>query len=173
MFSDIEFYCSYPVCMALKKDGYDRWGGSIYTHAVRYNGKDIDFETELDLKFEGKAKLIKRIPGESISFFNEKNSVLDSYGAKKDCVRVSQACAMEWLRTKHKVHISVDTVDAWNEDGDNYDRSWSAAIIDYSKKYSSKNIGTINSCSSYEEAVEKALMKYYNVKPRKKSKQDA
>ena len=164
---DIEFYCSYPVCMALKKDGYDRWGDSIYTHAVRYNGKDIDFETELDLKSEGKAKLIKRIPGESIAFFNEKNSVLDSYGAKKDCVRVSQACAMEWLRQKHQVHIMVDTINACDDYDGKHDRMWSSKLIDYSNKWQAKTIGSSVFCSSYEEAVEKALMKFYHVRTRK------
>lgn len=164
---DIEFYCSYPVCMALKKDGYDRWGGSIYTHAVRYNGKDIDFETELDLKFEGKAKLIKRIPGESIDFCNEKNSVLDSYGAKKDCVRVSQACAMEWFRQKHQVHIMVDTINACDDYDGKHDRMWSSKLIDYSNKWQAKTIGSSDFCSSYEEAVEKALMKFYHVRTRK------
>ena len=98
MVSDIEFYCSYPVCMALKKDGYDRWCDSSYTYATRYKGEDIDFETELDLKAEGKAKEIKRIPGEEICIHPARNSEIDSYGLKKDCGRVTQACAMEWLR---------------------------------------------------------------------------
>lgn len=160
---DIEFYCSYPVCMALKKDGYDRWGGSIYTYAHMYNGKEIDFEKELDLKFEGKAKLIKRIPGESIAFLNEKNSVLDSYGAKKDCVRVSQACAMEWLRKKHQVHIMVDRIDGKGK------KIWYAELVDLKSPFrKGVSLGITPYVSSYEEAVEKALMKFYHVRTRKK-----
>jgi hypothetical protein len=162
MMEDIEFYCSYPVCMALKKDGYDRLGCSIYTNAVRYNGKDIDYETELDLKFEGKAKLIKRIPGESIAFFNLNNSLLDLYGAKKDCVRVSQACAMEWLRQKHQVHIMVDRIDGKGE------KFWYGELVDLKSPFrKGVSLGITPYVGSYEEAVEKALMKFYHVRTRK------
>lgn len=162
MYSNIEFYCSYPLCMALRKDGYNRWGDSYYTYAHMYNGKEIDFEKELDLKFEGKAKLIKRIPGKSICDHNATNQELESYGDKKSCVRVSQACAMEWMRKKHKVHVAVDRVDGKGKN------IWYAELVDL-KSPTRKVIAITPKVDSYEMAVEKAMMKYYKVRaPRKK-----
>lgn len=165
---DDKGYCTYPVCMALKKDGYDRWCDSSYTAAFRYNGEDIDFETELDLKAEGKDKLIKRFPGEAVLVTNSNN--MYKWMPAKDCARVSLADAMAWLREKHMVHISIKTVGVSDGEDGTSDRWWCADIVDFSDKYHTKDLFSGIRGVTFEDVVENALARFYNIKPKRKAK---
>lgn len=102
-----ESYVTYEVGMALKGVGFKEWCMRCYTIAIRYKGKDISFDEELDLKQAGLGGHIEYLPGGKREDFSNRNDPDFVNGDYACCSCPTIQMANAWLEQKHHIYVMV------------------------------------------------------------------
>jgi hypothetical protein len=139
-------FLDYETCKLLKEVGFDESCEYLYGTAVRYNGEDISFDDELDLKSEGRGSEIEYIEGGNISKVYNRNS----FGIMMECKCVSAPdiyTVTRWLRKKKDVNVVVDY------NGDIHQWSWSSTHCSTGEPYPYDGVA-----DSYESAAKNAIL---------------
>ena len=144
-----EDYVSFEVAKLLKEKGFREWCFKCYGLAVLYNGADISFDEECELKDEGRESEIEYVEGGRLYDYGCNNRDKDA----KVWAAPTLWVAMKWLRDVHNYDISI-CLDSYVE---SYDNQYYILIRRRKDKY--ENISPCEQVyfDTYEEACEAAI----------------
>ena len=99
-----EDYVSFETAKLLKEKGFKEWCFKCYGVAVLYNGADISFDEECELKDEGRENEIEYVEGGRLYDYGCNNRDKDA----KVWAAPTLWVAMKWLREVHNIDIWVE-----------------------------------------------------------------
>jgi hypothetical protein len=103
-----EDYVSFETAKLLKEKGFREWCFKCYGVAVLYNGADISFDEECELKDEGRENEIEYVEGGRLYDYGCNNRDKDA----KVWAAPTLWVTMKWLREEKHYYIQV-MLDSW------------------------------------------------------------
>lgn len=145
--------CSLDNAKLLKEAGFDEITKTMYCTDVRYKGKSISFEEELDLKAKGKENEIEHVKfGKTLWITNKNGEYADTYSAPT----IEEA--IDWIRRTFDIYITVVPEFNHLKKCSKYVENvyyFEKSMQDYAKLLTPKYFNSFEECNQY--AINKTL----------------
>ena len=144
--------CSLKTSQALKRIGFDKIVGQLYCTDIRHNGKSIDFETELDLKFAGKESEIEEVPFGKLLFMSNTNIELGDH----ECSAPLMYEAVYMFKMKYNMYFFVEPIYS----KETKKTRFHVGVYYFNEQYQNfDKLLIVNDFDTYEEAYDNAILK--------------
>ena len=144
--------CSLKTSQALKRIGFDKIVGQLYCTDIRHNGKSIDFETELDLKAEGRESEIEEVPFGKLLFMTNTNNELGDH----ECSAPLMYEAVYMFKMKYNMYFSLEPIYS-KKTGKT---SFYVGVYYFNQEYQNfDKLLIVHEFDTYEDAYDNAILK--------------